>query len=202
MNKPNGAIVALLAAAAVVFALLGGVNAATPTPRKHAALLPRATEQQVLAARGTASVRNPIDAEAIPRTPPSARPAQPSRVATRVAKPTPTSAPKTTPPTAAPASKSDRSVTGTASNYGGTAGFMGRAAVALPGALGGRYTGKINGYVTVCADRCARLPIVDWCQCYWGTSRQRIVDLSHEAWRAVSDLPVSRGLMTVRLLLE
>jgi hypothetical protein len=200
LNKRPGAFIALLAAAAVAFALLGGVNAATPAAGQITTLLPRDVEQQVLAARGSASVRHSIDAESIAQPSQATRPAQPRRAAQRVAGPTPTAAQASR--RAATAPPSTGSLTGTASNYGGTAGFMGRAVVALPGALGGRYTGKVNGYVTVCADRCARLPIVEWCQCYWGSSRQRIADLSHEAWRAISDLPVSRGLMTVRLLLE
>ena len=33
-------------------------------------------------------------------------------------------------------------------------GWIGEATVALPGDLGGRYTGEVNGHVTVCADRC------------------------------------------------
>jgi len=90
-------------------------------------------------------------------------------------------------------------MTGIASNYAGTAGWMGEATVALPGALGGRYTGEVNGVVTVCADRCAQLPVVDWCECFWGTADERIVDLSHAAWELISDAPRSQGLVEVRL---
>lgn len=93
-------------------------------------------------------------------------------------------------------------VDGVASNYPGTAGYLGEPAVALPGALGGRYTGGVTGYVTVCADRCARLPVVDWCDCYWGSSRQRVIDLSHAAWPLISDQPLTAGLVQVRVVLN
>jgi hypothetical protein len=95
-----------------------------------------------------------------------------------------------------------REIRGIASNYPGTAGWIGQATVALPGALGGRHTGEVNGEIIVCADRCVALPLVDWCQCHWGTDDQRIVDLSHAAWALVSDAPLADGLIEVTVILE
>jgi hypothetical protein len=103
-------------------------------------------------------------------------------------------------PTAQPPPMTE--IAGFGSNYLGTAGWIGEATVALPGDLGGRYNGQVNGHVTVCADRCVRLPVVDWCECYWGTDEERVVDLSHAAWALVSDAPLEAGLIELRLILE
>lgn len=88
-------------------------------------------------------------------------------------------------------------ISGTATNYAGTAGFMGQATVALPLALGGRYNGQIHGYVRVCGDRCAVLAVVDYCQCYWDSADRRVVDLSYPAWALVTNQPLSAGKIMV-----
>lgn len=89
-------------------------------------------------------------------------------------------------------------VRGWATHYECTAGWCdGTPTVALPLALGGRYTGRAHGIVTVCATRCADLLVVDYCQCYWGTNDQRIVDLNDAAWRLITDLPPGKIKVTL-----
>lgn len=91
-------------------------------------------------------------------------------------------------------------ITGKATWYCCSLGWRGEAVVALPGALGGQYDAPPAArFVTVCADRCAVLPVVDYCGCSWGTASQKIADLSPEAWATISDSGLSRGVITVTL---
>jgi hypothetical protein len=94
-------------------------------------------------------------------------------------------------------------VTGFATWYCCSLGYRGQAVVALPGPLGGGYDAPPAARsVTVCADRCASLPVVDYCGCHWGTADQRVADLSPEAWAAISDAPRSLGVVEVTVHLE
>jgi hypothetical protein len=79
-------------------------------------------------------------------------------------------------------------INGTASWYCCTMNWGNAPVVALPLALGGHYYPPPGGgWVTVCADRCARLPIGDACACHWGRAGQKVVDLSPAAWAAITD---------------
>ena len=96
----------------------------------------------------------------------------------------------------------DGLVSGVASNYGETAGWEGQATVALPLDLGASGTGDEARVVLVCAERCAALPVVDSCPCYVGTPDERVANLSHEAWRLVTDAPLIEGLIEVDVYLS
>jgi len=95
-------------------------------------------------------------------------------------------------------------ISGTASWYCCTMNWGSAAVVALPIALGGHYYAPPGGgWVTVCADRCARLPIGDACGCHWGQVGQKVVDLSPAAWAAVTDKDrYVYGIVAVTLYLE
>ncbi|HET6744664.1 MAG TPA: hypothetical protein VFH90_02310 [Candidatus Limnocylindria bacterium] len=94
-------------------------------------------------------------------------------------------------------------VSGLATWYCCSAGWRGEAVVALPGALGGQYDPPPAARnVTICADRCASLPVVDYCDCYWGTSSQKVADLSPEAWALISDASTGAGVIQVTVHLD
>lgn len=96
----------------------------------------------------------------------------------------------------------DGLVTGMASSYGESAGWEGQATVALPLELGGGIPAGEPTHVLVCADRCVSMPVVDSCPCYVGTADQRVANLSHEAWRQVTDFPLEEGLVQVEIHLS
>ncbi|HET7521103.1 MAG TPA: RlpA-like double-psi beta-barrel domain-containing protein [Candidatus Limnocylindria bacterium] len=106
-------------------------------------------------------------------------------------------------PSAKPPPMGGDRVTGMATWYCCTSGWTGEAVVALPGALGGHYDPPPAARkVTVCADRCVSLPVVDYCGCYWGTANQKVADLSPEAWAAVTDASTSAGVVRVTIHLN
>ena len=109
-------------------------------------------------------------------------------------------APPPEPPAPEPAIATvDGAVTGMASSYGESPGWEGKATVALPVEIGGGIPDGDPNYVLICADRCASLPVVDSCPCYVGTPEQRVANLSHAAWRLISDMPLEEGLIEVEI---
>ena len=185
--------VAFAAAMALIVPL--SVRSASPLPARAQQLLAAAASGSLTAERGPAGrersaalslleLSRPIPVEALsPTQPPGPGPVTATPKFHAIANPAPVIV-YVSPP------KIDGStVSGRATWYCCSAGWRGLAVVALPGALGGHYAAPpATRYVTVCAQRCARLPVVDYCDCYWGTSDQKVADLSPEAWNAISDV--------------
>jgi hypothetical protein len=90
-------------------------------------------------------------------------------------------------------------VTGRASSYAGSTGWEDAPTVALPLAYGVTASADAPAVVVVCADRCAVLPVVESCPCYAGEADQRVANLSHAAWRLISDAPLEEGLIDVEV---
>jgi hypothetical protein len=105
-------------------------------------------------------------------------------------------------PTAGIEISDDSIVTGRASSYPESAGWEGQATVALPVEMGGGIADGAPRLVIVCADRCVILPVVDSCPCYVGTPNERVANLSHAAWRLVSDMPLEEGIVPVVVHLD
>ena len=161
-------------------------------------LLAGRDESATLALAGLGRVIGP---ERLRRGESLSRPASPGMKATLYLRPpAPSPAPTATPVARVAPPTMGYVVRGAATWYCCSIGYRGQAAVALPGALGGAYDPPpASHFVTVCADRCARLPVVDYCGCEWGTAAQKVADLSPEAWAAVTDQGFGAGIITVTI---
>lgn len=213
--------VALTVVSAIGIALIAPLTARSALPDEVEAARPLlvdlgapstvGVERSELAVRGGESLLVADPAPAAPAGPEHLAPRPvptPSTVTMAASIVTIRTAPALTAPVVSVPAAGGDTITGRASWYChvvGTcpAGFSpSDAFVALPGALGGAGGRGVVGHVTACADRCVELPVVDFCGCYWGTTSQRVADLSAAAWALVTDIPRSAGILTLTLHLD
>ncbi len=177
-------------------------RSATPTSVESMRLLAAADQPTGTAGRATVAGRERSAALSLAAVAP---PIGPETLGDNAALATPPSAPMeatlygVTPIVkSVPAPISNNTISGKATWYCCSLGWGSQAVVALPGALGGHYRAPpATRFVTICADRCVVLPVVDYCNCYWGTPSQKVADLSPAAWAAVTDRSLSAGVVSV-----
>ena len=138
--------------------------------------------------RGLVSVKGVEAFRGTPRPEPSAKPSERPPVAMTKAGPRPgTPSPART---AKPVRRVGAGTSGSATWYCCTRGHSSGEYVAAagPALRVGNWRGR---YVTVCASRCLRVRLIDWCLC----SSARVIDLHPAAFRALA--PLSRGVTRV-----
>jgi hypothetical protein len=69
------------------------------------------------------------------------------------------------------------------------------AGPALRKALGPTWRGTV---VTVCGEHCLKVVLTDWCQCYQGTERERLIDLDRRAFAGLADPKTGLTRVVVR----
>jgi hypothetical protein len=203
-----GRVAVLTLVSAVAIGLLAPLTArsATPVSVESQRLFAAADQSLSLTDRATTNGRERSAALSLAGVAPAIGP---ETLGENAALATPPSAPmeatlyrRSTAVKAVAAPSGGTTFSGKATWYCCSAGWRGQAVVALPGALGGHYDAPPAArFATVCADRCAVFPVADYCGCFWGTASQKVADLSPEAWAAISDSVLSRGVISVTVRL-
>jgi hypothetical protein len=194
------AVLTLVSAVAIGLTAPLTTRSATPLSTESLSLLAAAEQPGSLADRAGAGGRERSAALSLAAVAP---PLGPETLGDNPALATPPSAPMqatiySRSVKSVPGALTGSQVSGRATWYCCSSGWRGQAVVALPGALGGHYKSPpATRFVTVCATRCAVLPVVDYCGCLWGTPSQKVADLSPEAWAAITDIGLSRGVISV-----
>lgn len=93
-----------------------------------------------------------------------------------------------------PLAAADGAISGTASWYRAS-GLIAAAGPELRRWLGKGWRGSV---VQVCAGSCVTVTVSDWCQCYRGERRERVIDLSDDAFSRLAPLPTGLVRVTVR----